>query len=85
MVGVVIDRPVGENDVGLLGLEDLAEGLVMSGVDDRLAVGMPAYSGRAFKISQAFLASAIRETPSAPRRPFAPVQVEETTSCPRSV
>ena len=41
VVGVVVDRPVGEDDVGLLGLEDLAERLVMGRVDDRLAVDLP--------------------------------------------
>ena len=38
MIGVVVDRPVGEDRVGPLGLEDLAECLVMGRVDDRLAV-----------------------------------------------
>ena len=38
MVGVVVDRPVGEHGVGLLGLDDLPERLVVCRVDDRLAV-----------------------------------------------
>ena len=38
MVGVVVDRPVGEENVGLLGLDDLAERLVVPGINDRPAV-----------------------------------------------
>ena len=41
MVGVVVDRPVGEDHVGPLGLEDLAERLVMLAVDHGIAVNLP--------------------------------------------
>ena len=40
MVAVVVDGPVGEDDVGVLGGEELGERLVVAVVDDGLAVDL---------------------------------------------
>ena len=60
VVGVVVDGPVGEDDVGPLGLEDLAERLVVVAVDDRVRRRSgPRRAAAPSRISQAFAASAI--------------------------
>ena len=78
MIGVVVDRPVGEDGVGPLGLEDLAECLVVGRVDDRLAVELPRVQRARLQDFAGLLglgdaAGAFRLA----RRPLALVQVEE--------
>ena len=77
MVGVVVDRPVGENDVGLLGLDDLAERLVMCRVDDRLAVRLTGVKGPRLQDLAGLLGLRHPRLAFGPGRPFAPIQVEQ--------
>ena len=85
VVGVVVDRPVGENHVGLLGLDDFAECLVMGGVDDGLAVELARVPGSAFKISQAFGLCHPARGPQSRGGHSPRFRYRRTTSCPRSV
>ncbi len=45
MVGVIVDRPVGEDDVRPLALQELAECLRVGAVDDRAAIDLAREEG----------------------------------------
>ena len=84
VVSMVVDGPVGEEDVGILGGEKLSEVLVMGFVDDGLAVDLFGVNGRGVEDLAGFLrfggadggAIRIRRFAEA----FATVEIEESDS-----
>ena len=83
MVGVIVDRPMSENDIGTLGLENLAECLIVGRVDDRLAVELIRVERPRLQDFAGFFGLCNTGEAGVARRPFALVQVKKDRLVPQ--
>jgi len=86
VIGVVVDGPMGEDHVGLLGLQQVMELLVMDGVNDRLAVNLPGKGGPRLENFAGFLGFGHAHGAGVMRRlvgPLALIQVEQDDLVPQ--